>query len=104
MMISALLCSPVLYAVEVVVQWDAPTTYVNGDPLPASQIVSYSVISTLGVKQIVTGTTATFSVNPGNECWVVSTLATNGLQSSYAFLCADIPGDGPPGQPVFVCQ
>ena len=111
MMITALLCSTVLYAVEVVVQWDAPTTYVNGDPLPPEHIVSYSIlpiswgsVSGSAGPQTVTGTTATFSVNPGLQCWIVSTLATNGLESNYAWLCANIPGDGPPGQPVFVCQ
>lgn len=104
MMISALLCSPALYAVEVVVQWDAPTTYVNGDPLPPEQIVSYTVANNHSpVQQIVTGTTATYSLDPGRQCFLVSTLATNGLESNYAFMCTDIPGDGPPGQPVFVC-
>jgi len=103
MMIAALLCSPALYAVEVVVQWDAPTTYVNGDPLPPEHIVSYSIFGGLDGPQTVTGTTATFSVNPGLQCWFVNTLATNGLESSYTWLCVNIPGDGPPGVPVFVC-
>ena len=106
MMIAALLCSTVLYAVEVVVQWDAPTTYVNGDPLPPQNIVSYSVLSALTpgyAEQIVTTTTATFVVDPGLNCFVVSVLATNGLSSEYANVCTNISGDGPPGVPVFVC-
>ena len=106
MMITALLCSPVLYAVEVVVQWDAPTTYVNGDPLPPQNIVSYSVLTALTPRfqeQNVTATTATFIVEPGFNCFVVSVLATNGLSSAYAALCTNISGDGPPGVPVFVC-
>ena len=90
-------------AVEATLTWTAPTTYTNGEPLPPEHIAGYHAVSDTGDEHIVTGLSATFTVDPGVRCFIVRTNATNGLSSNYAFLCKDIPGDGPPGEPVYVC-
>jgi len=94
--------APIASAVEAVVTWDAPTQYVNGDPLPPDQIESYS-IGHGEDWQTVTSTTATYQVNPGYNCWIISTLATNGLSSIFASMCADVPSNSPPETPVYIC-
>jgi len=90
-------------AVEAILEWNPPTAYTNGEPLPPEQIAGYYAVVDTGEDMIVTETTATFTVDPGTHCFIVQTKATNGLSSVFANLCKDIPGDGPPGQPVFVC-
>lgn len=103
LLILALMMPFVADAVEAIVTWNAPTQYTNGEPLPPEHIVSYEVVHDSGVVQVVTGLTASFEVDPGMNCFIVRTLATNNLYSIYALVCKDIPGDGPPGEPVLVC-
>lgn len=62
---------------QVELTWDAPTTRIDGTPLPASEIVGYDLQCSNGESQIVvTGTSVTLSVAPSLlECSLV-TLAT----------------------------
>ena len=92
-----------VWAVDATLTWDAPTSYVNGDVLPPDHITGYYVAADSGENTIAQGTTATFTVQPGWRCFIVQTIATNELRSNVAYICNDIPGDGPPERPVFVC-
>ena len=95
-------------AVLATVTWSPPTNYTNGEPLPLDHIESYTAYASgLGEFFITTDTTITIDTIPGYQCFAVQVTTTNGLSSVWyvgtSWVCQDIPGDGPPSEPVLVC-
>jgi len=88
MMIAALLCSPALYAVEVVVQWDAPTEREDGTPLSLSEIHSYTAYVFEGANShAITDipsidTSLMITLYPGDNTINMTTVDTEGRESA----------------------
>ena len=81
------------YAVVKTIGWDAPTTYENGDPLPAADISHYKIYygTTSGgpYPNVVEGSDNATSLPvdfvEGNRVYVVVTcVGVNGLESDYS--------------------
>ena len=60
LLIATVITAQTHYADQVTVEWDAPTTYDNGDPIPAGLILTYDVyIREKGGSQVFVGETMT---------------------------------------------
>ena len=107
LLILLLAALPVLsYAIVRTIGWDAPTTYSNGDPLPASEVSYYNVywgITSGGpypnqAATVGNGTQISIDFTENNRIYIVATtVASNGIESDFSDeLALNLRKPGPP--------